>query len=60
MPKKKYTDEDARKDLKILRDSCFEGLSGEWDCATEEGRHGFEAMITLLDRVAEHYGVKLK
>lgn len=57
MPKKMYTNEDARKDFIALRDSCSEGLSGEWDCSTEEGRQGFDAMLELLDRLNKHYGI---
>jgi hypothetical protein len=56
---KKYTDKDAHDDLVALRDSCSEGLSGEWDCSTEEGRQGFKDMGTLVDRVAKHFGIKL-
>jgi hypothetical protein len=59
MPKKKYTDEDARRDLIALRNSCSEGLSGEWDCSTEEGRKSFEPMIEMLERVAKHYNLNI-
>ena len=34
-------------DLKALRDSCNEGISGEWDGSPE----GFEAMLSLIDRI---------
>lgn len=60
MPKKKYTDEDARKDFKALWDSCSEGYTGEWDCSTDEGRQGFQAMQTLLLRLDKHYGITSK
>jgi len=60
MPKKKYTAEDARTDFKALRDSCTEGLSGDWDSSTDEGRQGFEAMLELLDRLDKHYGITSK
>jgi hypothetical protein len=29
--------------------SCEQGKSGEWDCSTDEGKEGFDAMIQLLD-----------
>jgi len=56
MLKKKYTDEDARQDFKALRDSCVEGKEEAWDCSTEEGKEGFDAMIELIDRLMKHYG----
>ena len=58
MPKKKYTNDDAREDFKALRDSCSEGLSGEWDSSTDEGKEGFEAMLRLIDRLTAHFGIK--
>ena len=57
MPKYKYTDIDALKDFKALKESCEEGLSGEWDCSSDEGRGCFEAMIELLNRLDTHYQI---
>lgn len=36
------------KDLISVKESCEQGLSGEWDCSGE-GREGFEAMSHCLD-----------
>ena len=34
--------------LKTVIQSCEEGQSGEWDCTTDEGKMGFEAMADLV------------
>jgi hypothetical protein len=36
--------------INTVRTSCEEGYNETWDCSTEEGREGFNAMITLLDK----------
>lgn len=59
MSNKKYTDEDARKDLMALRDSCVEGLNQEWDCSTDEGRKSFEPMIEFTQSIAKHFNLKI-
>ncbi len=45
--------------LTNLRMSCQEGLDGTWDCSTEEGREGFEAMIDACDEIAKLLGIEL-
>jgi hypothetical protein len=42
-----------------LRMSCKEGLVGTWDCSTEEGREGFDAMIDACDDIAKLLGIEL-
>ncbi len=37
--------------INILIESCNQGISGEWDCTTDEGKQGFESMITLLEKL---------
>lgn len=37
------------KDLISVKESCEQGISGEWDCSTDEGKEGFEAMSINLD-----------
>lgn len=39
--------------IDILIESCNQGISGEWDCTTDEGKQGFLDMITLLERLKE-------
>ncbi len=38
-------------ELRTLRESCMEGLNGDWDCSTAEGREGFLPMIDGIDRL---------
>jgi hypothetical protein len=52
---KKIVDED----FKTVYNSCMEGLSGDWDCSTDEGREGFRDMIELLDRIADRFNISL-
>jgi hypothetical protein len=35
--------------LNVLKMSCQEGLDGDWDCSTEEGRESFGDMITIIE-----------
>ena len=37
--------------LKHLIASCKEGKSGQWDCTTDEGKEGFDAMRESLEAV---------
>ena len=39
------------ENLNVVIKSCEEGIDGTWDCSTDEGKEGFEAMIELLERV---------
>lgn len=38
------------KDIQVLIKSCEEGRDGDWDCSTDEGKEGFDDMITLLEK----------
>jgi hypothetical protein len=35
----------------LLIKSCEEGISGEWDCSTEEGKSSFQPMIDDLELI---------
>jgi len=37
--------------LTILKMSCQEGLDGDWDCTTEEGRESFGDMISVIELI---------
>jgi len=37
--------------LTILKMSCQEGLDGQWDCSTEEGRESFGDMIAVIELI---------
>jgi hypothetical protein len=37
--------------LNILKMSCEEGLSGYWDCSSEEGKEGFGDMISIIQMI---------
>jgi hypothetical protein len=39
--------------LDIVIASCEEGKSGEWDCSTDEGKEGFDAMVENLEEVKQ-------
>lgn len=41
----------SRSLLKTVITSCEEGKDGRWDCSTDEGKEGFDAMIELLGTV---------
>ncbi len=45
--------------LTRLRNSCLEGFFGTWDCTTEEGREGFEAMADSCELIAAALGIVL-
>lgn len=47
---------DVAEDLIAVMDSCVEGYTGEWD-STGEGKDGFGDMYTILQRVADHFGI---
>lgn len=42
---------EALHNIEILIKSCEEGRDEDWDTTTDEGREGFDDMITLLERV---------
>jgi hypothetical protein len=37
--------------LTILKMSCQEGLDGDWDCSTQEGRESFGDMISVIELI---------
>jgi len=37
--------------LSILKMSCQEGMNGDWDCSTEEGRESFMHMIAIVELI---------
>jgi hypothetical protein len=39
--------------LKLLEEDCNMGMSGEWDCSTDEGKKGFESMIDSIDNIKD-------
>lgn len=42
---------EAETELNILIQSCQEGLSGDWETETAEGREGFQDMIKGLEKI---------
>ena len=45
----------VREALETLKESCNEGLTGEWDSGSGEGRESFGPMIDHLDEVIVRY-----
>jgi len=43
--------------VSTLMASCREGLSGEWDTSTDEGREGFDAMLQDLEKLSKLLGI---
>jgi hypothetical protein len=37
--------------LNVLKMSCQEGLDGDWDCSTQEGRESFGDMIAIIELI---------
>jgi hypothetical protein len=37
--------------LNVLKMSCQEGLDGDWDCSTQEGRESFGDMIAIVELI---------
>jgi hypothetical protein len=35
--------------LSLLKMCCEEGMNGDWDCSTQEGKEGFNDMITIIE-----------
>lgn len=56
MKKKKLIQEH----LQALRDSCYQGFDGSWDCSTDEGKEGFNAMADSVEEVAKMLEIDLK
>lgn len=38
------------RNINTVIKSCEEGRDGDWDVSTDEGKEGFDDMITLLER----------
>lgn len=51
--------EDIKDRLQSLRDSCYQGEDGSWDCSSDEGKEGFLAMAEALEEIANLIGVDL-
>lgn len=45
---------EAIDELNTLIKSCEEGRDGDWDCTTDEGKEGFDAMIEGLENVKNY------
>lgn len=37
--------------LNSLQEDCDMAISGEWDCSSDEGKEGFEAMIKNINTI---------
>jgi hypothetical protein len=37
--------------LNVLKMSCQEGLDGQWDCSTQEGKESFGDMIAIIELI---------
>lgn len=37
--------------LNSLEEDCNMAISGEWDCSSDEGKEGFEAMIKNINKI---------
>lgn len=46
--------------LQNLRNSCYEGLDGTWDCSTDEGKESFEPMAESCEEIATLLGIQLE
>jgi len=44
--------------LNVLKMSCEEGLSGDWDCSSEEGRESFGDMISIIEIIEQELNKK--
>lgn len=42
--------EQHNHNIGVVIKSCEEGRDGDWDVSTDEGKEGFDDMITLLER----------
>ena len=38
--------------------SCEEGLSGDWDCSSEEGKESFGDMISIIEIIEQELNKK--
>jgi hypothetical protein len=48
------------KELLIaLRDSCYEGVDGSWDCSTDEGKESFIPMADSCEEIASLLEIEL-
>jgi hypothetical protein len=44
--------------LNVLKMSCEEGLSGDWDCSSEEGKESFGDMISIIEIIEQELNKK--
>ena len=49
----------AKELLQALRNSCYEGLDGTWDCSTDDGKEGFDDMALICHKIAEILKIQL-
>lgn len=42
---------EAKEIIECLIKSCEEGIDGTWDCSTDEGKEGFDAMVQQLEEL---------
>jgi len=40
--------------LNSLEEDCNMAISGEWDCSSDEGKEGFEAMISNINEIRNY------
>ena len=45
--------------LIVLRDSCYQGEDGTWDCSTDEGKESFIPMADSCEEIASLLGIEL-
>jgi hypothetical protein len=48
-----------KDDLQTLYNSCIEGQTGDWDCSTDEGRKGLDAMTWVVEKIAKTLNLKI-
>jgi hypothetical protein len=54
IPGKPLSKKEVLKHLESLISSCEEGEDGRWDCSTDEGKEGFDAMRDSLLQVLKY------
>jgi len=50
----------VKENLSTVHKSCEEGLTGEWDCSTDEGKKGFQDMISLIEIIAKDLEIEIE
>lgn len=59
-PSAEETLKSVKEGLQLLLQSCREGQCGSWDCTTDEGREGFDAMADGVLEIAKVLGLELE